>query len=149
MLERRAWLTIAGNRIVEGFFTHLHLCEYEFAMDRPKANPLTPTSFLLICPVLKNPTISCRGYPKSTCHTFVTLVSDLRMKRWRHIGSENRGGGRLRFAAKATQHNQNHSLLGRLPLNGYAPLNTKWIRATSFPGTRRRPPLLANCSIAI
>ena len=33
MLGGRAWLTTAGDRIVEGFFTHLHLYEYEFAMD--------------------------------------------------------------------------------------------------------------------
>jgi len=34
MLGRRAWPTTAGNPIVEDFFTHLHLHEYEFAMDR-------------------------------------------------------------------------------------------------------------------
>ena len=33
MLGRRVWLTTTGNRIVEGFITHLHLREYEFAMD--------------------------------------------------------------------------------------------------------------------
>ncbi len=38
------------------------------------SNLLTPTNYFLINQVLNNPTIPCRGYLKSTCHNFATLV---------------------------------------------------------------------------
>ena len=85
------------------------------------SNLLTPTNYFLINQVLNNPTEPCWGYLKSACHTFVTLVSDVRMRRWHLLGNAEQADGRHRSAEKATRHNPNPSLPKRQLSNGFEP----------------------------